>query len=131
MCPDKKAGAIIRGPECCQHFEKVIKRGGFSMNHAACPFSTGKFREHLRDVIGYGTFLNIRTPKDMPDQDIKVKSAGYPKTPPAFKQGVEESFVVEDQIARLLVGEQFHQTLSIPNFLAKHRKNKVDVFGRE
>src|SRR4051794_17082130 len=67
----------------------------------------------------------------MSNQNVKVKPARNPKTPSAFQQGMKEGFVVEDQVSGLLVCEQFYQTLSGSNFLAKHRKNEVDVFGRE
>jgi len=101
------------------------------MNHATGPFRARKLRKHFRNVISNRTVLNIRTPKNMPDENVEIEAAGHPETPLAFKQGVEESFVVENQIARFFVGEQLYQTLSVANSLPKHRKNEVDVFGRE
>src|SRR6266705_2565525 len=104
MSPDEKAGAIVSSPEGSEHFKEIIKRGRLPLNHATCPFGGGKLRENLSNVIGYLTLLNVRAAKDMPDKDVKVKSARHLQTAPAFEQGVEESFVIEDQIARLFVG---------------------------
>ncbi len=67
----------------------------------------------------------------MPDEHIKIKAAGHLKTAPMFQQGAKEGFIVQNQIARFLVRQQFDQAVRRAGFAAQHRQNEVNIRGRE
>jgi hypothetical protein len=48
-----------------------------------------------------------------------------------FQQGVKEGFIIQNEIARLLVREQLDEAIRGAGFAAQHCENKINVRGRE
>ena len=103
MRPDEKAGVVVHLLERGDHFKKVIERFGFAAQHATSVFDPGVFREHFRDIIRDLTVFNAGAFKDMADEHVKVKVGRDTQTATLFQQGPEQGFVVQNQVARLLV----------------------------
>ena len=62
-------------------------------------------------------------------QNVKIKSVGNAQTTPPLQQGMKQSVVIQNQIARLLVCQQLDQAFRRADSLAEDRQNKVDVLS--
>src|SRR6267142_456017 len=109
MHPNQETGSIIRRFERRQHLKKIIQRRFLARDDATSAFCARKLREHLGDVIRHRSLVNVRTPKYMTDEDVEIKTAGNPQATTPLKQGLEQCFVVEDQIAGIFIGKQLNQ----------------------
>jgi len=128
---DLKTRAIIGRLKGGEHVEKIVQRIGLTGNDALRPLRPGEFRQQLGHVIGHGAVLNIGPEKNLPDEDVEIEVGGDAQATAALKQCVQQGRIIEDLIARFLVGEQTDQPVRIPDFRAEHRQDKVDVFGGE
>src|SRR5262245_32246264 len=108
---DEKSGVVIHLLESGDHFKKVIQRLGFAAQHAAGVFDPRIFRQYFRDVIRDGTIFNARTLEYVADQHVEIKVGRDTQTTALFQKGTEQALVVQDQIARRLVRQQFDEAV--------------------
>ena len=129
--PNEEARPVICLFERRQHFKKILERIALARQNAFGPLGAGKFCQHFRYVIGHTPVENVRATKNVSDQDVKIEAAGNLQAPPALEQRVKEGFVIENYIARFLVGQEFNQALRRAEFATEHREDELDILRRK
>lgn len=126
-----KAGAVVSGLERGDHFEKIVEWIDLTREDAIRPLRFRKGGQHFGHVIGYTAIGEVRAFEDVADKDVKVKTGGDLQATAVFQQGTKEDFIVQNQVTRVFVGEQFDETLDRAQFLTEHFDDEFDVLGRE
>src|SRR5438477_4045984 len=57
--------------------------------------------------------------------------SGNTQAPPMLQNRPEQGFIVQDQVATLLISQQLNQPLGGTDLWPQHAENKIDVLGRE
>lgn len=131
VSPKHETGAFIGGLQRGEHLEKVVERIGLAGKNAFRAACFGKSREDFGDVIGYGAILQVGALKNVADEDVEIKAGGNSKAAAIFQQRMEERGVVEDEVARFLVGEQLDKTIGRSDATAKHIQDEVHIRRRK
>src|SRR5262249_43195554 len=124
---DVKARAIVRRLKRRKHFKKIIQRAGLIGKHASPLLRPGKFRQHFGDVISDLSIVNVRAAKNVPHENVEIKPARHLQAAAAFEQRVEQSVVVQNQVAGAFVGKKLDETFGSADLAAQHGEDEFHV----
>src|ERR1051325_4719063 len=100
IVPDVRANMevrpLIRALQCSEHFKKIFQWIGRARSHALRAFRSRKIRQHFSDVIGDLAVFNSGSLENVPDENVKIKMAGYTQATASFEDRAKKRLVVED-----------------------------------
>ena len=128
---DHERRAVIGSLEGGQQFKEIIHRRSGARHDGAGLIGTRKFGQHLGHIISDGTVMDLRATQNLPHEDVKIKMSGDSQATTAFQQGVQEGFVIEDEVAGIFVGEEFYKAFRRARFGPEDGEDEDHVFGRE
>ena len=100
-------------------------------NYTTGALGLREFRQHFSDVISDRSLRNARPPENIPHENVEVKPAGNAQATPTLEERVKKRFVIQNQIAGLLVRKKFDQALGGANLTAEDTQDEFHVLGGE
>ena len=126
-----KAGPVIRGLQRRDHFKKIVERSGPAGNNALRAGRFGKGDQHFRHVVGQRAVIQVRAFECVADEHVKIEAAGYPQAAAAFEQGAKKGFIVQNQIPRILVGQELDEAVGGAELAAEDFEDELDILRRK
>src|SRR5205085_1762492 len=83
------------------------------------------------DVIRHFTIFDAGVSKNISHHHIKIKMAGNAQAAAMFQKGVEKVFIIQNEIARILISKQSHQAIRSAGPARQRRGDEVDVVRGE
>ena len=128
---DVEAGGVVCRLQRLQHFKKVVQRLGLAWHDATRVLDARIFSQDFRDVISNNAVMDAEPFEHVADEHVKVKVSGDPQAAPLLDQRAEQQFVVQNQVARLLVGQQLDQGVRRAGPRAQHGHDEFNVLSGE
>ena len=95
--------------------KKVIQRIDLTGKDTfGCGCDSEKVGQNFGDIISHRRSLMSDRLENISHQHVEVKTRGNPQTTSAFQQGMEQGFIVQYQVTRLLIREQFYKQSAVP-----------------